>query len=252
MMRAILFALLLPGCLFRYGSARLQMSNDTPVARTLPTLADGTSLRLKIIAVYLAQDVDPVTMNNIGNTAMIYLNPECGGDIENCNIDGFTDPVGGPRVKEYFDLARPTAEVDAQLNAQVASVDVGSYRYARVEMCKSYDRSLPTVPSLMWKGPGMSAEHAFTSGDCGRTSQAFAPTLDLASGDSVAVTLGYDLAQTIVTGPRDTTPGACGYSVAGYKNTDGTVRCFRECDETDPANRVCMDFPDFRPSATKL
>ena len=118
-------------------SAKLAMANNTPVARASGNgvLSDGTSLRLKITAVYLAEDVDPTTMNNVGNTAMIWLNPECQNDIENCNPDGLVNPPG-PRIKQYFDLSRSTAEVDAELNSQGAPVDPGTYKYARIEMCK--------------------------------------------------------------------------------------------------------------------
>src|SRR5262249_28564334 len=49
-------------------TARLSLANQTvaPAANAQALLADGTSLRLKIISVSLAQDVDPETMDNIG------------------------------------------------------------------------------------------------------------------------------------------------------------------------------------------
>ena len=89
-------------------------------ARTTGTsgvLADGTSLRVKLIAAYLAEDVDPVTLNNVGDVEMIWVAPECGGDIENCNVEGFDEPAGGPRVTTYFDsrAARRRGQRGAQL-----------------------------------------------------------------------------------------------------------------------------------------
>src|SRR6185436_15117013 len=100
-------------------SARLELDNRTaaPPAHAAALLADGTSLRVKLIAAYLAEDVDPVTQNNVGRTSMIWLNPECEDDIGGCNVAGIAQPAG-PRVTTYFDLARPTAEVNAELNSQ--------------------------------------------------------------------------------------------------------------------------------------
>jgi hypothetical protein len=225
-------------------SARFELANTTAAARSAAdALADGTSLRLKIIAVYLAEDVDPTTMNNIGDTQMIWLNPQCNGDISGCNVDGFTEPAGGPRITDYFDLARPTAEVNADLNSQAETVTPGSYKYARLELCKAYGgQNQATVPTMMWQGPGMAAERPFTSGDCGRTSLAFDPPLTLAAGDSVEVTLGYDLGTSVVAGA----PGTGAYELAGVDHW------FRDCADIDGTHRACMDFPDFAPSAAKL
>jgi hypothetical protein len=213
-------------------------------------LADGTSLRLKLIAAYLAEDVDPVTQNNLGDTEMIWLNPECGGDISGCNVAGFALPPG-PRVTQYFDLSRPTAEVNAELNSQDATITPATYRYARVELCKSYGgQTQADIPTLMWQGPGMAAEQPFVSGDCGRTSLPFDPPLTLAAGDAVTISLGYDLAAAIVAGP----PAAathCSLAVEGHDDPGGAPHCFRACVDTAPDHRVCMDFPELVPGATK-
>ena len=249
---ALIAALAAAGC-EAGASARLALANQTtaPTARTAAVLADGTSLRLKMIAVYLAQDVDPATMNNVGETQMIWLNPQCNDDIDGCNIAGFTQPAG-PRITDYFDLARPSAEVNAELNSQGASVTPGTYRYARVELCKAYGgEQTPTVPALMWAGPGMASEQPFTSGDCGRTSLPFDPPLELATGDSVEVTLGYDLGAAIVAGAPGPSAG-CSMTIAGHNDAGGAPHCFRTCVNVDAGSRVCMDFPDFTPSATKL
>src|SRR4029078_8080295 len=148
---ATLFALLAPlAACMGSASAKLALDNQTAGAppQTASVLADGTSLRLKLIAAYLAEDVDPTTQNNIGQTAMIWLNPERNDDISGCNVEGVTLPPG-PRGTQCFDLARPSAEVNADLNAQDAPIEPATYRYARVEMCKSYGWQTPTtVPTL--------------------------------------------------------------------------------------------------------
>src|SRR5262249_7001613 len=147
----------------------------------------------------------------------------------------------------YFDLARPTAEVNAELNSQGASVSPGTYRYVRLELCKSRGSEIPTEPKLMWAGPGMASEQPFYSGECVRNSQRFDPPLTLAVGDSVEVTLGYDLDAAIAAGHP---VGSC--LIAGHNDASGAPHCFRACVDVDPSSRVCMDFPDFAPSAAKL
>ena len=229
-------------------SATFQLSNDTATARTTEHAAGTSSLRLKIIAAYLAEDVDPITMNNIGDNAMIWINPQCGGEIDGCNVDGFTLPAG-PRITDYFDLSRTSDEINADLNAQATAIPPGSYRYARLELCKAFGgESQASIPTMMWRGPDMAADQPFTSGDCGRTSLAFDPPLVLAAGDTVAITLGYDLGAAVVGGtPTPNNPG----SIVGATESDGSAHVFRACTDVDADHRDCMDFPDFAPSATK-
>ena len=118
----------------------------------------------------------------------------------------------------------------------------GSYRYVRVDLCKGLSgHAEPTVPTVMWAGPGMTTEQPFASGVCGRTSLAFDPPLVLAAGDAVEVTLGYDLGASIVSGA----PGPEA-SIAGLDHS------FQACSDIDATHRACMDFPDFAPSAVKL
>jgi hypothetical protein len=243
----VVIALALVGC--GGASARLQMSNDTPLARSQDALPDGRALELKIIAAYLAADVDPVTMNNVGDTQMIWLNPQCNGEIDGCNIDGFTMPAG-PRITSYFDLARTTDEVNADLNSEDMTIASGSYKYARIELCKAYgDANVPTVPALKWAGPGMTAEQPLFSGDCGRTSLAFDPPLVLGDGDSVSISLGYNLDAALVSGaPMAGTQ----YSLDGDMDADGRPHFYRACVDVSDDVRDCMDFPDFAPTATKL
>jgi hypothetical protein len=233
-------------------TARLELANQTAATarRTAAVLGDGTSLRLKLIAAYLAEDVDPVTQNNIGKSAMIWLNPECSDDISGCNVAGMALPPG-PRITQYFDLARPSAEVNAELNSQDAAIEPSTYRYARVELCKSYGgQTQADIPTLMWQGPGMDSEQSFVSGDCGRTSLPFDPPLVIAAGDAVTISLGYDLAAAVVDGEPHA--GAWSCSIAGHDDPGGAPHCFRACVDTAPDHRVCMDFPELAPSAARL
>jgi hypothetical protein len=169
---------------------------------------------------------------------MVWLNPECHDDIERCMPTG--SPGSGPRIEGFFDFSPPTDVVNAALNAQGRDVEPGTYRYARVEFCKY---TMPTEPNLSWAGPGMTAERAMSVGDCGRTSQPFERPLELGDGDTVTVTLGYDLARSIVAGAPD--PARGGMAIAGEE------RWFRDCVDLDASTRVCMDVPEFVPSASR-
>jgi hypothetical protein len=232
------------------GSAEVSLSMENLTgaapAGTAALVADGTSMRIKMLAVYLAQDVDPVTMNNVGSSAMIWLNPQC-HDAERCVVE-----PPGDVVTDFFDFARPTADVQADLDGQAQTVAPGTYRYVRVDFCKVLNGGTqPSVPTMMWKGPGMAAEQAFTSGDCGRTSQAFDPPLQLGAGDAIEVTLGYDLAQAVVSGAPATDSPHCSNAIEGRHDADGSPHCFRACVDVDASTRDCMDFPDFTPSAAR-
>jgi hypothetical protein len=230
-------------------SARLELANQTAVSQphAAAVLADGTSLRLKVIAVYLAEDVDPVTQDNIGRSAMIWLNPECADDTTGKKLPA------GPRVMQYFDLARPTAEVNAQLNSQDLAIEPATYRYARIELCRpGGDQPQAMVPTLMWKGPGMTSEESSVSGDCARSSLPFDPPMVVDPGDAVTVSLGYDLATAVVAGAPHADAPHCSLSIAGHDDASGEPHCFRACVNLSTDQRVCMDFPELAPSAARL
>jgi hypothetical protein len=89
----------------------------------------------------------------------------------------------------------------------------------------------------------MAAERGMTVQDCGRTSQPLDPPIDLKDGDTVTVTLSYDLAQSIAVGAPDTARGDMAIA--------GDPRYFRDCQDVDAQTRVCMDFPDLVPSASR-
>ena len=57
------------------------------------------------------------------------------------------DTVGyGADPNPCCDLVRANAEVNAELDSQAQTISAGSYRYARVEMCKSYDLGSSVFP----------------------------------------------------------------------------------------------------------
>jgi len=186
-----------------------------------------TIFGMKLIAAYLAEGIDPVTQDNQGQTPMIYLNPECSGDIEHCDISPGTAPDGRPIthiVQSTFDLALPAAQVNAALNAQSRPVPKVTYRYVRVEFCKSNSGSATNVA---W-GTADTGTIEFVGGGCVVTAE-LSPPVFIGGGDVVTVTLDYDLAGTVQTGDA-----ASGQSCTGTG-----------------ATRACFTVPTFVPSATK-
>lgn len=82
----------------------------------------------------------------------------------------------------------------------------------------------------------------------GRTNLPFDPPLGLAAGDAVTVSLGYDRAAAIVAGP----PAAATHcSVEDHHDTGGAPHCYRACVDTAADHRVCMDFPELVPGASR-
>jgi hypothetical protein len=182
--------------------------------------------------VYLAEDVDPVTQNNVGQTAMIYLNPECHGDIEHCGPAA----TFAHQVTTFFDFAQGSAAVNAALNAQANSIPATTYRFARMEFCK-YGPGAD--PNLVWQAPGMSAPATGFFNSCGVTSKPFAAPLVLKDGDSVRVELAYDLSQAAVTGAAQPQPDVL---VDGL----GASHPFMYCAD-EAGQRTCLQVPDFVP-----
>ena len=136
---------------------------------------------MKLADFYLAEDVDPQTFNNIGNVAELWISPAC-TSADDC---------------APFELARPTAEVNAALNSEARDVAAGTYRYVRITFC--YMGEMPTEPNVQWQASDMSAPASFISHICAATSAEFNPPLVLRPGDSVDVSLGYDLSKAIAT-----------------------------------------------------
>src|SRR6266542_3284923 len=121
------------------GGTTLGAAASTQVFTLAVDPSAPTIFKMKLIAAYLSEDIAHATQDNVGNTPMIYLNPDCQGDIEHCDISAGNAPDGKPIthiVQSYFDLALPADQVNAALNAQARPVQTGSYRYVRIEFCK--------------------------------------------------------------------------------------------------------------------
>jgi len=236
-------------------TAKLMLRNDTPstsaptALRAAPTAALAVPattalVGIKLIAVYLAEDVDPVTQNNVGNNSMIWLNSQCQDDISTCNVSGAAGSYSH-RVTDFFNFAQGTAAVNAALNSQGRPVEAGTYRYVRMEFCKMDPGTTLSDPNVEWKTPDMAQPRAFATGSCGVTSKPFDPPLVLKGGDAVSVTVGYDLTNSLVRGTPDNGPGGVCFG------TGASQVCYMDCvDDPSGGTRTCFNSPEFTPSAT--
>jgi hypothetical protein len=199
----------------------------TARATTLATSAAPSAFSMKLIAAYVTEDIDPDTQNNVGTTAIFYLNEQCEDDIMHCDIEGGTAEDGNPMdkvVTTFFDLSSPEA-VNTELNSQGRGVSAGTYKYARLEFCKY---ATGTDPNIKWSY-GSLGEQTFRRTMCSVNSAVMDPPLELAEGDTATITLEYDLASAVQVGA----------------DASGDT-----CTGTD-ADKTCFTMPTFTPSAAK-
>ncbi len=185
-----------------------------------------SSFGMKLIAAYLAEDVDPVTQNNVGATEMIYLNPACGDDIGHCELSpgtAFDGTTFTRFVNDYFDFNASSDAVNAAIGSQRRAIPPGTYRYTRLEFCKGNEGHAPNV---RWAADGLTPREFF-SGGCGVTSAPLSVPLAVATGQAIDVMLSYDLSRAV----SDMGPGG---QVTGM-----------DCDGTS-----CLVMPTFIPSST--
>lgn len=204
-------------------------------ARSGPrTTYAASTFKMKLIAAYLTADIDSTTGNNIGNTTMIYLNPQCvqAGvpDIMHCDIDntahGGVAEDGNPWtgiVTTFFDFSSTTA-ANTDLNAQGRAIDAGTYKYARLEFCKYAS----TAPNIQWASTaaGVTTIAQFQRSNCTVNSAVFSPPIAIAVGGSATITLSYDISAAVDDGG---TGSNCAAGTGGNK---------------------CFSLPTFTPSAT--
>jgi len=198
-----------------------------PSVQALATTSSPSVFGIKLIAAYLAEDIDPVTQNNVGQTAMVYLNEACEDDIMHCDVSGGTAEDGAPMdkiVTSFFDLSSP-GSVNEQLNSQGRGVGVGSYKYVRLEFCK-YNSG--DAENVQW-GTDSVGTQSFQRDMCSVNSAEMTTPLELAEGDSVTLTLSYDLSASV--------------SVGSDAFGD-------DCTGSD-ASKTCFTLPEFTPAATK-
>jgi hypothetical protein len=241
--RVLLLGALAAGC----GNASVTVAFDhvqgALAERSATAPAPGVTpavFGLKIVAIYLAEDVDSVTMDNVGDVQRIWTNPVCDPDGTRCSIA----PWSGPnQVKDYFDLALPSDVVNARLSSQGATVQPGSYRYLRFDMAGVLPPGEDNaVPNLRFGASAASASEVRFRGN--NYTILLDPPLALGSGDSVTVTLAYDVTDSYYADPGLST----GRPPAGYDISEWYCAGV----EHDPAGPPCLAFKGFVPSVGKV
>ncbi len=191
------------------------------------TSGSATTFKMKLIAAYLTEDIDPVTFSNSGVTSMIYLNSDCQEDIMHCDLSAGTAEDGAAMDKiitTYFDFSSPTA-ANTALNTQARDITTGTYKYARLEFCK-YNSG--DANNITW-GNSSTGDIEMQRNSCTVNSAELVPALEVAASDTVTITLSYDIATAISTG-SDATGDDC---------------------EGSGATKACFTLPTFTPSASK-
>jgi hypothetical protein len=212
-------------------------SGSTGQALTLEQ--DGrapTVFGIRIVAAYLAEYVAP-DMNNVGEVGRIWTNPVCDPEGYNCSI---TAASGPNQVKEYFDLALPTEEVNARLNSQGATIKPGTYRYLRFDMAGVMKTPEQTTPNMHFGVEGSPNNEVRTANNY---LVKLEPPMVLEDGDSVVLNLGYDLRGSYFDGPDlDAFHPPAGASLDTWYCGDHTH---------DPARGPCLRFNGFTPTVTQ-
>ena len=226
---SIVFSVNLHAC--GSGRATVDFANKGGLAGALVTEGYETPeyLGIKMVAIFLVEDIDPVDFGNIGLTEMIYLNPQCGESISECDVaagDGISNIVS-----DYFEFTQPTADVNAAINAQQRDIATAIYKYVRIQWCATRD----PVDTMRYRTASMPADHyeEFYWGGC-NTAVAIPGDLEVNAGDAITVTLEYDLSNLVYTSNN---PDRC--------NT-GYATCY-----TDGVSAWEVNQLDFHPTVRK-
>lgn len=147
-------------------------------------------LGIKLLAAYIAEDIDPQTYNNVGATEIIYLNPQCKENIRDCGVNPNNDSIF---VTDYFNFARSSAEVNEELGSQQRTVSPGSYKYVRLEFCKY---GTGGSPNFAYRAGNMTSNFEFSLPMCTIT-QLASEMIVVSEQDTVTITLSYNLTDSV-------------------------------------------------------
>jgi hypothetical protein len=191
---------------------------------------------MKLVTIYLVED-RTADSNSVGNVGTIWKNPVCDADGTQCSI---LPAAGAYQIKDYFDLALPSAEVNARLNAQGNTIKAGTYRYMHMDLAgpmKTDDRS---APNLRFGNGSTTHEVRLTNNGYW---VALEPPMVIADGDAVTVTLGYDLTDSYFEGA----------GLDAFHPPTGTPFDQWYCGDQSrsPAGGPCLSFAGFVPAVAR-
>lgn len=148
------------------------------------------SMKMQII--YLVENI--VDYNNSGAMSYIWLNPAC--PVETFD-SGAIAMAGGDcdpsLITSEFELARPSAQVNADLNSQNIPVNEGTYNYVRMETCGRNDDS----KNISFTVDGVASKYNFHYDNCYVEAAKIEPPLKVTEGTTAQLNLTYDLANLI-------------------------------------------------------
>jgi hypothetical protein len=236
------FSLALAAC-GSSGQVKVAFQNGTPGAlRQALTQIDGTpaapsALAVKLVAIYLVEDQEGATEegnwlgNNIGNAIKVWTSPDCPSlNDADCQSMGF------------FDLNRSTPEVNASLNAQAAETTPGTYRYVKLALLGSQQGANNGYVNARWADEGSSVSEQQFASVLTEVAARFDQPLVVGEGESVTVTLTYELAGTVFRGStaREKQQGQGLFQPGAADDCAGTG-----------TPRTCFVLPTLSVSATK-
>jgi hypothetical protein len=235
---SLLVATLAAGC---QTGATVKMSFENRSARGQAlTLSSGgqtpTVFGIRMVVAYLAEDQD-ADMNNVGNVGRIWVNPVCDPELRHCGIGA---GAGANRVTDYFDLALPSDEVNARLNAQGLTVEPGTYRLLRLDLAGPQGAQDRDVPNMRYGMAGGAPSEV-------RRDNVYVVKLDpplvLESGDTVTMSLGYDIRDSYFGDP----------ALDEGHPPEGTTHQNWYCGDraSNPARGPCLQFAGFSPAVTR-
>ncbi|HYX37667.1 MAG TPA: hypothetical protein VE954_31585, partial [Oligoflexus sp.] len=188
------------------GTVKLALANATGTAglgldthagamtATIQTWS-ATSAQVKLMNVYLVADVDAQTQANVGSSALIWAAAACPPTKSEDGTYQVNSSCTDADVA-YFELARPTSDVNAELNSQGLGVPVGDYRYVRMGFCVNG----PKAPNTKFMAEPMSEAFEFSSNVCGVTSAKVDPPISVGKDEAVTVSVAYDLSEAVYGG----------------------------------------------------
>jgi len=215
-------------------TAQLALQNSTGaslVDSECPDLGGGyhpdqcwtpTAYGLKILQVDISPDAEGAHSAPAG---LIWGNTACAMGTGSMDIDGKSydyDSLDGhcsyKDIADYFELARSSSEVNTALNSQQHKILPGVYNYVQIEFCNGGTQ--PEAPNARFLADGMTEPFEARSTTCAVHSVAANPPIVVAEGESVKISLTYDLTN-IISSSSDPDPTKC------YVSADKSVtRCF--------------------------
>lgn len=205
-------------------SVRLAMTNSSARARTSgPAAAAPSELGVKITTAYVAEDQD-ASGTNVGVTQAVYASPNCATfssgdsgtnvdpDLGACGLDVGLESSAGKLITggpDYIDLAAGQMAVDAALDAGRFAVDVGTYKYLRLDIgSNSFEAppngtqaTLPAGTAMNYRFRAGAMTAAFEVRHLMGIDVTFDPPLVLTESMSVRVELDYDIESAVYTRP---------------------------------------------------